>query len=126
MCLLMCTSLQNISSVAAAIIASTDDVSAPSVHRHSMPSSLHRALSTCAPLVGTRVVAVGLFQVSHPSPATCDVDLPINNTSSMGVHLHFELSVIPNQLQSFGIKENLFTQVYKNQNKMMPMIHSIA
>lgn len=87
MCLLMCTSLQNVPSVAAAVIASTDDVNTPSVHRHPVPSSLHRALSACTPRVGTRVVAVGLLQVVHPSPATRDVDLPINHCSSMGVHL---------------------------------------
>lgn len=91
----MCTSLQNIPSVSAAIIAPTDDVSALSVHRHAVPGSLHRALSTCAPLVGTRVIAVGFLQVGHPSPATCDVDLPIKHCSSMSVHLE-ELTVIHN------------------------------
>lgn len=91
----MCTSLQNIPSIATAIVASTDDVSATSVHRHSVPGSLHRTLSTRTPLVGMRVVAVGLLQVGHPSPATCDVDLSINHCSGVGVHLE-ESCVIHN------------------------------
>lgn len=112
MSLLMCTSLQNVPSIAAAIVASTDDVSAPSVHCHSVPGSLHRTFSTRTPLIDTRVVAVGLLQVGHPSPATCDVDLPIDHCSSVGIHLN-EPSVIHNN-QLFSNKINL-SLLYKDK-----------
>lgn len=82
--------LEDVSSVTAAVVAASDDVSAALESCHAVPRALHRALGTHTPVIPAGIVTVRLLQISHSPPTTRYVDLPINHCPGVGINLQAE------------------------------------